>query len=74
MKDQALSNDQLIRLLLERLERISADSELAHKASGVRGALIRYLETENSTEKHNPDALLGQGFAILEAAAKERSN
>jgi hypothetical protein len=34
----------LIQLLLARLERISADSPLAHRASGVRGALLRSLE------------------------------
>jgi hypothetical protein len=33
-----------IALLLARLERISADSPLAHRASGVRGALLRSLE------------------------------
>jgi len=31
---------QLIRLLLSRLERVSVDSYWAHRASGVRGALL----------------------------------
>jgi hypothetical protein len=69
MEDQAYSNEQLARLLLERLEHISADSVLAHKASGVRGALIRCLETEDGALSE----LLEHGFSILEAAAKERS-
>jgi hypothetical protein len=73
MKAQALPRDQLIRLLLERLEHISVDSELAHKASGIRGALIRYLEVEGAGEGNPPEALLAQGFDILEAAAKEQS-
>jgi hypothetical protein len=73
MEDQALSNEQLIRLLLDRLEHISADSVLAHKASGVRGALIRCLGNGNSVKADNLRYLVEQGFSILEAAAKERS-
>ena len=37
------SNAKLIRLLLSRLGRISVDSSWAHRASGVRGALVRLL-------------------------------
>lgn len=37
-----------IQLLLARLERISADSPLAHRASGVRGALLRSLDDEDA--------------------------
>jgi len=73
MEDQALPNQQLIRLLLERLEHISADSVLAHKASGVRGALIRCVEVKNATQGDHLGILIEQGFSILEAAAKERS-
>jgi hypothetical protein len=73
MEDQALSNEGLTRLLLERLEHISADSVLAHKASGVRGALIRCLEAEDLAQSNRLASLLEHGFSILEAAAKERS-
>ena len=73
MEDRALSNEGLTRLLLERLEHISADSVLAHKASGLRGALIRCLEAEDIEESNRLAALLEHGFSILEAAAKERS-
>ena len=73
MEKQALSNEQLTRLLLERLEHISADSVLAHKASGVRGALIRCLEVEDGAKWGHLTVLLEHGFSILEAAAKERS-
>jgi hypothetical protein len=65
----------LIQMLLARLERISADSPLAHRASGVRGALLRSLEdshsgpTPSSTEiRHSIDAaldILGQAAASL---------
>ncbi|MBN1452018.1 MAG: hypothetical protein JW963_13465 [Anaerolineales bacterium] len=73
MEYRALSNEGLARLLLERLEHISVDSVLAHKASGVRGALIRCLGNNDSTKSNRLQYLLEQGFSILEAAAKERS-
>jgi hypothetical protein len=65
----------LIRLLLARLERISADSVWAHRASGVRGALLRMLEKlENGRPVHRSELmrLTGMGFYILEQSAKEK--
>jgi len=44
---------RLARMLAERLERISADSVWAHKASGVRGALLRVLG--QSPDENPPD-------------------
>ena len=67
---------ELIRLLLARLERISVDSYWAHRASGIRGSLLRALE---KLEAGRPltgsrlDALMAQGFDILEKAAIEKS-
>lgn len=43
----------LLCMLTERLERISADSVWAHRASGVRGSLLRLLEEEE--KGHPPD-------------------
>ena len=67
---------QLIGLLLSRLERVSVDSYWAHRASGVRGALLRVLEgieagqaVDRSALKH----LMDKGFQILENAARESS-
>jgi hypothetical protein len=66
--------------LISMLEHLSADSYWAHKASGVRGALLRYLEMSEFREKslHSSDELAGQlqqlitmGYFILETAAKE---
>jgi hypothetical protein len=40
-------NDEQLRtlqFLLARLERISADSSVAYRASGVRGAMLRVVE------------------------------
>lgn len=68
------------RLLLSRLERLSADSHYAHRASGLRGSLLRYLEqvevdgrtgTPTSLPPFEVDNLLTLGFDILEKAAKE---
>ena len=65
---------QLIRMLAERLERISADSVWAHRASGIRGALLRQMEDERNlsiTGAYLND-LIAIGFRILEDAASER--
>ncbi|MBI5944637.1 MAG: hypothetical protein HY864_09725 [Chloroflexi bacterium] len=65
----------LIWLLFARLERISADSVWAHRASGVRGALLRLLEKlENDRPVHRSEVkrMLEMGFFILEQSAKEK--
>ena len=66
----------LIRLLLARLEKISADSVWAHRASGVRGSLIRAaekIEDDKRVSASDLKGLMELGFYILEQAAKERS-
>lgn len=68
------SNDKLIRLLLARLERISVDSYWAHRASGVRGALVRLLAQMEAGETIDPVSLQANfavGFEILKRAAEE---
>ena len=65
----------LIRLLLARLERISADSYWAHQASGVRGSLMRALEAledGSPVSTANVTEWIGMGFHILEKASAER--
>ncbi len=67
---------QLIRLLLLRLERVSVDSYWAHRASGVRGGLLRVLEsmeTGQAVDEAGLMRLMDKGFQILEQAARERS-
>jgi hypothetical protein len=67
---------KLLQLMLSRLERISVDSRLAHRASGLRGSLLtimdnmdkRQIESLSETEQR----LIDQGFYILERAASER--
>ena len=68
---------KLIRLLLARLERISVDSYWAHRASGVRGSLLKAMEKMEKGlpfQKSKLDALIAKGFDILEKAAIERSS
>jgi hypothetical protein len=67
-------DDQLIRLLLPRLERISVDSYWSHRASGVRGALSKMLEQMEIGEPVDQTSLNNTiliGFEILNEAAKE---
>jgi hypothetical protein len=73
---QLMDEVQLIRLLLARLERVSVDSYWAHRASGVRGALLRSLErieAGQSVDSSGLKQLTDKGFQILERAAQERS-
>ena len=67
-------NEKLIRLLLPRLERISVDSYWAHRASGVRGALVKLLEQMEMGTVVDPVSLKTNmliGFEILREAAEE---
>lgn len=64
------------RFLVSRLERLSADSVWAHKASGIRGALLRIVESsgEGPIEIARLNSLLDEGFACLYKAAQEIPN
>jgi hypothetical protein len=72
------------RMVLSKLERISADSVWAHRSSGQRGAILRLLEKiENgappsgapvSERKHDLmrlDELVKSSYLLLEKAAQE---
>ena len=66
---------KIIRLLLARLERVSVDSYWAHRASGIRGALLRTLEEIEKgtfTGQANTDELVSSAFNILNRAAREK--
>ena len=77
--DQPQPEAALARRLIARLERLSADSYWAHRASGVRGALLRCLEQVErgpATGASNAavqalERLVEQGFTILANAARE---
>jgi hypothetical protein len=66
---------RLIHMLLARLERISADSYWAHRASGTRGSLIKLMEQMDAGASIPPkevSELVKMGFSILEQAAREK--
>lgn len=66
----------LARLLISRLERLSADSYWAHRSSGLRGSLLRCLE-QIETGDVGPEAmprleqLIAFGFDVLTRGARE---
>ncbi len=71
-----MKNTHVTSLLLERLERIPADSIWAHHASGVRGSLLRMteqLEDNQQAEDPKMERLISYGFQILESAAREKT-
>lgn len=66
----------MIRMLLDRLERMPADSPWAHRASGVRGALMKLTEQMEMGGSTDPAALNNNliiSFQILKEVAKARS-
>jgi hypothetical protein len=69
-------NVQMLQMLLARLERVSVDSYWAHRASGVRGSLLRALERLEANEPLNPaevQSTVEKAFRVLESAARERT-
>ena len=72
---------ELARLLASRLERLSADSTWAHRASGIRGSLLRMIDQieKSADDPQQPDRealksldrLLRLGYYMLEKAAQE---
>ena len=65
---------ELLRLLAERLERLSVDSLWARRASGLRGNIIKVLEESTNgrdvgEERLSP--LVQNAFEILKRAAQE---
>ena len=75
--DTLKNNEHLIHLLLSRLERISVDSIWAHHASGIRGALLKFLNNKgynNSLEQDELHFLLSLGFDLLEKDVQKRNN
>jgi hypothetical protein len=66
-------------LLINRLERISVDSIWARRASGIRGALLKWVERSgkpgdqlDDLELQRLSSQIKSGFRILEQAARER--
>ncbi|MCZ7551607.1 MAG: hypothetical protein M5U05_03315 [Anaerolineales bacterium] len=67
------------RLLIARLERISVDSVWARRSSGLRGALLKWVEGADQDAPHLSEKeaqelqkLLLLGFDFIEKAAREK--
>ncbi len=56
MKNEHPSNRiQIAKMMLTRLERLSADSVWQHRSSGVRGSMIKFFE---KLERKSPPIIL----------------
>lgn len=65
---------ELLQLLADRLERLSADSLWARRASGLRGNILKVLEEYNShgeIETNRAAPLIQRSFEILKHAGRE---
>ena len=65
---------ELLRLLADRLERLSVDSHWAHRASGLRGSITKLLEQADAgipLASQRLNLLIKAAFEILRLAAKE---
>jgi hypothetical protein len=65
---------QLLRLLVSRLERLSADSHWARRASGLRGNIVKVLEEADSGQEVSTtrlELLTESAFDILRRAAQD---
>lgn len=72
MTDKTL---RTLQFLLSRLERISADSAVAYRASGVRGAMLRLVEKiEEGKPVSSQDVkrLIESAYLLLQKAAREK--
>jgi hypothetical protein len=63
------------KLLLHRLERLSADSRFAHRASGIRGQILRIIseseEGKSSFDMGELERSVEIGYQIITMAARE---
>lgn len=64
-----------LHFLLSRLERISADSSVAYRASGVRGSMLRMvekLEAGRPVSGQDVKRLVESAYLLLQKAAREK--
>ncbi|MGA2491035.1 MAG: hypothetical protein ABSF99_12780 [Anaerolineales bacterium] len=74
MSPTITNQTQLLRLLTSRLERLSADSHWARRASGLRGNIVKVLEEVDSGREVSTgrlDLLTEAAFNILRRAAQD---
>lgn len=76
---QSAAIETIARQLVARLERLSADSHWARRASGLRGSLLTCLEELDSIadplhrqgELQHLSGLIERGFWLIAQAARE---
>ena len=67
----------LARMIVQRLERLSADSAWAHIASGYRGSLLKWLDlyeqgkATGAEDRALLEFLIDKGLELLANAARE---
>jgi len=75
LKPVSDKNYKVAMILISRLERLSADSLWAKRASGLRGSLMKGIDSYSNNPTIENDGNLGflvtEGFAMLEKAARE---
>ncbi len=74
MTDENVDDITLLRLLTGRLERLSADSHWARRASGLRGNIVKVLETVEAGEDIPTERLAlltSSAFEMLRRAAHD---
>ncbi len=72
MTDEPL---RTLQFLLSRLERISADSAVAYRASGVRGSMLRVvekIEAGRPVSGEDVKRLIESAYLLLQKAAREK--
>ena len=70
-----VSEIRTLHFLLSRLERISADSSVAYRASGVRGSMLRMvekLEEGRPVSDQDVKRLVESAYLLLQKAAREK--
>ena len=65
--------------LVARLERISADSIWAHRSSGYRGSLLRWIERYERSRQDPNKSVVGEGngerlFSLIQASTELLEN
>lgn len=80
MSGRVAARLDLARMVVQRLERLSADSAWAHVSSGYRGALIKHIdwlerlpdvERAGQEQVNRLDFLIDKGLELLAKAAYE---
>ena len=68
---------ELFRMIIQRLERLSADSRWSHTASGYRGSMLKLLDQldragqVSAEDRAHLEFLIDKGLELLTKAARD---